>query len=261
MVLPFADLMAAGSTLKWDLGSLEKQRRVFEVLEDLDVYWDHVCPPCTWWSVARTHPYKDLTVEAAKEIDGIVHVEFACSCLRVQKRRERVGLLEQPWSARSLRRACVLALFDAGFLKVKSQGCMFGLVHKETGERIAKALALVSNASQVQTYMGRECSKDHVHTELEWQHVKGSKVYGDEWCRGTAACVCDAGEAAGVLKASGKGSAACSLCSGSDGRYACPAAGCLRCAATVARRWWSSATAAGCTCASSAPESRSRSPP
>ena len=72
-----------------------------------------------------------------------------------------------------------------GFFYVHLHLCMYGLIHRVTGQRILKGLVLLPNAPWMMG-LGERCDKSHPHTPLEGVHVPESKVYPWGFCRAYA---------------------------------------------------------------------------
>lgn len=148
-----------------------------------------LCPPCHTQSLLRslTNAKRDPAVVAREEAEGDDHLVFSVDLAELQHSQCRGFLLEQPYGARSWKHPRVVALAALeGVYFIYLDQCAFGLrVGKGpmAGELAKKPTFLLTNIAELADFVGKKCTKNHIHGPLIGGVAAQAAVYPPDLVR------------------------------------------------------------------------------
>lgn len=157
---------------QWDLRSERLQAVSLNLLNQLQIYFLMLSPPCTVFSsLQRLWNMKHWTPDQwqARWQQGMIHLRHSMNCAAEQHVKGRLFVFEHPAGATSWKTSEVQYVSGLdGVVSVTFDQCMLGLKSKVHGVPMRKRTRLLTNSTEVaRRFSGHMCDKMHDHQRIQ----------------------------------------------------------------------------------------------
>ena len=163
-----------------DLTTRVGRRKLWHILQNEDPKFVIAAPPCTYFAgFSKINAMHDPKLYQEKRAKAETIANAVVKACEDQHRKSKYFLIENPqrsdlWRLPSTQRL----LRQEGVTTLTIDQCMYGLVDKQTGERIKKTTTFLTNIPNASRWLSTRCSGDHDHQRLEGgKRVSSSQVW------------------------------------------------------------------------------------